>query len=236
METSLHRELKSLYAVGDAGIEVKLGAFRIDVVTAEQLIEIQHGSLAAIRNKVASLLAGHRVLVVKPIITTKHIVFRQTRDGKVVRRRQSPKRGTLLDIFHELIYFRQVFPREGLAIEVLLVDIEEDRYPGHGRRRRWRRNDHQVADQRLLAVQERHRLESTADLRRLVDKGLPTPFHTGHLATALGIDRWFAQRIAYCLRESGAAHAVGKLRGAILYQWACELPAEVKPRKRRRAA
>ena len=49
METSLHRQLKEKYASGDAAQEVTWGDYRIDVVSEDQLIEIQHGSLAAIR-------------------------------------------------------------------------------------------------------------------------------------------------------------------------------------------
>ena len=47
---------------------------------------------------------------------------------------------------------------------------------------------------------------------------LPQPFHTGHLAEGLGVERWIAQRMAYCLRETGAIQSVGKLRGAWLYE------------------
>ena len=49
METSLHRDLKALYARDDAQFEVSLGNFRIDAVSGGRLVEIQHGSLAAIR-------------------------------------------------------------------------------------------------------------------------------------------------------------------------------------------
>ena len=63
METSLHRQLKQQYACDTATQEVKVGAFRIDVVNPDCLVEIQHGSLAAIRDKTARLLADHRVLV-----------------------------------------------------------------------------------------------------------------------------------------------------------------------------
>lgn len=224
METSLHRELKALYATDDAQCEVKLGPYRIDVVTPDGLIEIQHGSLAAIRRKAATLLTGHQLTIVKPIVAVKRLVVRSRKGGKIARRRASPKRGSLLDVFHELVYFRQVFPREGLRLEILLVEIEEERYPGHGRRRRWRGNDYVVADQRLIAIHERHQLVTLSDLRGLVDSRLPTPFDTGQLATSLRVDRWFAQRVAYCLRETGAAQVVGKQRGALLYDWACDPP------------
>ena len=47
---------------------------------------------------------------------------------------------------------------------------------------------------------------------------LPQPFHTGHLAEGLGCDRYLAQRIAYCLRKTGAARTVGKQGNSILYR------------------
>jgi len=34
------------------------------------------------------------------------------------------------------------------------------------------------------------------------------------------IDRWIAQRIAYCLRKMGAVEQVGKQGNALLYQFA----------------
>ena len=67
METSLHRELKLLYAGQQARFEVPVDGYRVDAISRGRLIEIQHGSLAAIRDKVQCLLAEHRVCVVKPL-------------------------------------------------------------------------------------------------------------------------------------------------------------------------
>ncbi len=139
METSLHRQLKDHYAESGAEQEVKLGPYRIDVVNSDVLVEIQHGSLASIRDKVARLLKQHRVLVVKPIVARKRIVRLQNAGGRVVSRRWSPKRGKPLDLFDELVYFTRVFPHANLTLEVPLVEVEERRFPGHGRRR-WRRD------------------------------------------------------------------------------------------------
>jgi hypothetical protein len=217
METSLHRQLKQLYAERGAHVEVPLDSYRIDVICDGELIEIQHGSLAAIRRKVLDLLRSHRVLVVKPIIRRKRLVKRQTRGGKVVGSRMSPKRGTVIDLFDELIYFTRVFPHRNLVLDVPLVDVEEWRHPGHGGRRRWRRTDHQVEDQRLLAVHSVHRFRTPGDLLQLVPHDLPDPFHTGHLAAAMDVPRSMAQRIAYCLRHMGAVSEVGKKGNARLY-------------------
>jgi hypothetical protein len=128
--------------------------------------------------------------------------------------------GKELDLFHELVYFTRVFPHPNLTIELPLVDIEEWRYPGHGRRRRWkwRATDFQVEDQRLAEIHATHRFRTAADLLRLIPVGLPQPFHTGELATALGVQRWIAQRIAYCLHKTGAAVDRGKTGNARLYE------------------
>ncbi len=218
METSLHRDLKARYAGQDAQSEVALDGFRIDAVSRGGLVEIQLGSLAAIRDKVRALLQAHRVIVVKPIVARKLLVRRASKDGPIVSRRMSPKCGGVLDVFDELVHFTKVFPHARLTLEILLVDIEEWRYPGHGRRRRWRASDFQIEDQKLIAIQSTHRLRRALDLLGLVGCTLPRPFHTGHLAEILHQKRWLAQRIAYCLRQTGAVHEVGKEGNARLYE------------------
>jgi hypothetical protein len=222
METSLHKQLKALYAGDDGQQEVVCDGFRIDAVRGGELIEIQHGSLAAIRENIRRLLAAHRVRIVKPIIANKLLVKLDRAGGTEVSRRRSPKRGVLLDIFDELVYFTRVFPHERLTLEVALVDIEERRCPGRGKRRRRRREgqEYRVEDQLLLTVASRHVFASNADLLRLLPRRLPKQFHTALLAERLKAPRWTAQRIAYCLREMGAVQVVGKTGNAILYSHA----------------
>ena len=218
METSLHRDLKTIYAGEHAQTEVRFGRYRIDVVDGERLIEIQHGSLAAIRRKILDLLATHQVHIVKPIILRKTLVKRRRANGRVAERRLSPKRGSLIDLFEELVYFRSVYPHPRLTIEAVLVEIEEWRLPGHGRRRRWRRNDHIVEDQKLLSIHEAQRIATAADLELLLPGPLPKVFDTKELATHYGLPRHIAQRIAYCMREMGSIVQVGKRRNSLIYE------------------
>jgi len=220
METSLHRELKEHYARDAGRTEVVVDRYRIDAVVDDELIEIQHGPLSAIRDKVRKLLAGHRVRVVKPIIARKLLVKRTAKGQPVRSRRRSPKRGQLLDVFDDLVYFTRVFPHRRLTLEVVLVEIEEWRYPGHGRRRYRRDADHQVEDQKLVEIAAVHRLKTSADLRKLVPaEALPDVFHTGHLAAALQVQRYTAGRIAYCFRQVGATRQVGKQGNTLLYEF-----------------
>jgi hypothetical protein len=218
MEYSLHRQLKEHYARRGARFEVPVGRYRIDVVNGRKLVEIQHGSLAAIRDKVRALVADHDLLIVKPLICRKRIIGLSGPGGRIVSQRWSPKRGRFVDLFHELLYFTRAFPHSRLTIEVPLVEIEELRYPGHGRRRRWRRNDFQVEDQRLMLLMDCRRLQVSADLWRLLPNRIRATFDTGQLAQSAGVPRWIAQRIAYCLRETGAVDIVGKRGNAWLYR------------------
>lgn len=220
METSLHRDLKTLYADQDAQFEVSLDGYRIDVISDGRLVEIQHGALTAIRDKVKDLLKKHEVVVVKPIVAKKTLVKLASKDGPIISRRLSPKRGTFFDLFDDLIHFTRVFPHKRLTLEVPLVEIEEWRYPGHGRRRRWSKNDYEIEDQKLVAVHETYHLKTAADLVRLIERPMPQPFHTGHLAESLQVRRWVAQRIAYCFRQTGAVREVGKQGNTRLYEFA----------------
>src|SRR5438876_634303 len=75
-----------------------------------------------------------------------------------------------------------------------------------------------VEDQRLLAVTGVHQFQAAADLLSLLPADLPDPFHSGHVADGLGIRRWIAQRIVYCLRQTGAAETCGKSGNTLLYK------------------
>lgn len=221
MEFTLHQQLKHQYAGRRGKVEVIVGDYRIDAVRGKELIEIQYGSLAAIRRKIDALLTdGHRVRVVKPLVAHKTIIRQEQPDGPVISRRRSPKRGQLVDVFEELVYVARLLPHRQLTVDVPLVRVEEWRLPPK-KTRRWRRRraKFRVHDVRLLEIEQILSLRAPTDLLELVDMSqLPSPFHTGDLAEAIGRSRWEAQRAAYCLRESGAAQVVGKQRNTLMYK------------------
>ena len=72
-------------------------------------------------------------------------------------------------------------------------------------------------ERRLLGVLERHVIATPSDLWSLISWELPEPFQTIHLARVLSRPRWFAQKVAYCLRESGASTVIGKAGNALVY-------------------
>lgn len=218
METTLHRQLKSLYAADPEQKEVALGRYRIDAIDdAGRLVEVQCAGLGAIRSKIGKLVRSHDVVVIKPVVATRLLVKRNRKRGRIVSQRRSPSRGRLVDVFEELVHFVTVFPHDRLALEVAVVDIEEHRLPPRSKRRFHRR--YRVEDRVLLAVNERITLQRPADLGRLLPTGFPQgSFTTSELAEQNEIPRWLAQKAAYCLRKTGAAAVVGKKGNAIVYE------------------
>ena len=234
MEFSLHRQLKEAYCSPTDEIEVPLGNYRIDVVTDSALVEIQSSSLSAIRNKIKQLLKKHTVTVVKPIIGRKWIMKQDGRGGKLLSKRLSPKKGNALSVFDELVYFTKVFPHPRLTLETPVVSVEEFRYPGHGRRR-WRRDkDFRIEDLRLVSIDQSLTLRDTDDLLQMlpIDQ-LPVEFGTAELAEQLDVHRLVAQKIAYCLRETGAVKWVGKQGNALRYRLK-KCPRKIKSRCKER--
>jgi hypothetical protein len=216
MEMGLHRALKALYgSAPGARLEVHLDGFRIDVVDETgRLVEIQSGALGPLRGKLARLLPSHQVRVVKPVILEKRVVRRARIEGPDCSARRSPKCGTIVDVFEDLVGLAQLFPHRNLTIEVVGVSIDEIRIP------RRRRPGYQVADRRLRAVHDRRLLRIASDLWELLpdEYDWTEPFTTAEIARRTNRPLWIAQRIAYCLRLTGASMMTGKRRHHILYR------------------
>ena len=215
METSLHRSLKDRYASGENDRrEVRVGTFRIDAIDqAGRLVEIQSGALGPLCGKLERLLPEHRLRVVKPVVLSRRLVQTSGRGGPVISVRRSPKRGALVDVFDDLVGLVRVFPHGNLDIEILGVTIDEVRIA------RRRRPGYAIVDRRLGEIQETATLARSGDLWTLLPAACNDrePFTTSELARRLERPVWFAQRVAYCLRKTGAARVAGKTGNRLIY-------------------
>ena len=234
METTLHRQLKEIYAPDEVDREVSVDGFRIDGMVGSQLVEIQYGSLGAIRDKIRKLVVNHRVLIVKPLAARKYLATRTRKNGKVSSSRYSPKRESFYDFFLDFVHFVNVFPHKNLTIELLLTEQEEWRVAKKAKR--WRGKNYRVEDRRLSSVGESRELQTIDDLigflpSVLRDSKKIQTFTTADLAQEADIPRWLAQKMAYCLRKTGAATVEGKQGNAIVYK-----VKRSRARRRRKAA
>lgn len=213
-EKPLHAALKRWYAEEHDRIEEPVDGFVIDLVRDDLLIEIQTRGFASMKRKLAALLDGHAVRVVHPIPVDKWIV-KLGDGGEILSRRRSPKHGTPVDLFGELVSFPEHLAHAGFSVEVLLVNEEElRRFDGT---KAWRRRGWVVEERRLLEVVDRVTVDSPAAAAALLPRGLPPEFTTADLADALGRPRRLAQQMTYCLRHLDVIEMVGKDGNAIVY-------------------
>jgi hypothetical protein len=230
-EQSLHAALKRWYAQPGDELEAPVDGYVIDLLRQGLLIEVQTSGFSTIKHKLLDLVQRHPLRLVHPITRHKWIV-RQSGDGrKVLGRRKSPKRGELVDVFGELVSFPGLVRCPNFALELLLVQEEEvRRKDGKGS---WRRRGWSIHDRRLLAVEERVSLSFPEGYQALIPPDLPFPFTSRDLSEALGLGRRLAGQMAYCLREMGVLHVVGKRGNAYLYEAAprdrCCSPHRIAP-------
>lgn len=214
-EQPLHAALKHWYARPGDVLEAALDGYIVDLLRGHHIIEIQTGSFAAIRQKMRTLCQHYRVTLVYPVAYERWIVkLPTTAHGQPVRRK-APRRQRMDQLFQELVSFPDLLQCPNFSIEIACIQAEEvRRYDRrHGRRRRgW-----VMVERRLLGVLKRHVIATPSDLWSLISWELPEPFQTLQLARVLNRPRWFAQKVAYCLRESGASTVIGKVGNALVY-------------------
>jgi len=214
-EYSLHSEIKNWYMVSGDELEVKVEGFIIDIVRGKLLIEIQTGNFSVVKKKLIKLLLNNQVRLVYPIAKLKWIVH-ISRSGNFVRRRKSPKKGKLIDLFYELVHTPSLIKDRNFSIEVLLIEEEELRCnDGRGS---WRRRGVSVKDRKLLKVFDRIVFEDSRDFQAFLPKELDGYFTNKVLALKRGISIKLAQKITYCLRKMGAISIAGKKGNELLFQ------------------
>ena len=183
-------------------------------------IEIQTKNFYAIRQKIFKLVKNHSLRVVYPIPRVKWIVKVAPKSGRVLGRRRSPRRGQIIDLFDELLTIPELINHKNFSLEVLMVDEEEIRCDdGKGS---WRRKGVSIRDRKLLGVVEQVSFTKREDFLKLLPAALARPFTTKSLALSLGIPRYRARRITYCLRKMGALQVVGKEKNALVFDEALD--------------
>lgn len=211
-EGSLHAALKAHWRRPGDRLEVEIDGYVVDIARADELVEIQTGSFAALGPKLDALLGSHRMTVVHPIAST--IVLE--RPGMADRR--SPRRGHLHHVLDELVSVPTLLDHPHFSLEVVMV--EERRLKVHDPTLRRRRGGWRTVDRRLEAIVACHRFDLPTDLLAFVPAGLPPEFGTADLAAAATYGRDTAQKLAYCLRSLGLLVVVGRGRDGYRYRLA----------------
>ena len=215
-ERSLHRALKARYAGADGATEQSVDGFVVDVVAGGRVIEIHTGSFGRLRHKLARLAERHPVTLVYPVARDRHIVKTAADPDTPAKRRKSPRRGSVYDVFHALAGIPAMLAHPNITLDVVMTVEDEVRAPDG--RTGWRRRGWKRLDRRLLDVVEICTITSMADLFDLLDADLPEPFTTMDLAAAMKSTRRLGQLAAYCFREAGVTEICGKNGNTRVYR------------------
>lgn len=214
-EKALHAALKAWCLQPGDQTEVPVHGYIIDIVRGDLLIEIQTRNFSAIKAKLLTLTAQYPVRLIYPIAQQKWIVKQPTHGhGKLIRRK-SPKRGTLFQMFEELVSFPELLISPNFSLHI--VSIQEEEVRRHDTRRGWRRKGWITHERRLLHVMEEHFFANPKDMEFLIPTNLPDTFTTADLANALNTSRRSARKIAYCLDRMNLFTRIGKRGNAIVY-------------------
>ena len=165
--------------------------------------------------QIVDIQNNNQVRLVYPIAKIKWIAH-VSMSGELVRRRKSPKKGKVADLFYELVHAPRLVKDSNFSFEVLLIEEEEIRCnDGRGS---WRRRGASVKDRKLLQVFDRIVFENQQDFLKFLPQELDEHFTNKVLAQKLGITVRLAQKITYCLRRMGAISVAGKRRNELLFQ------------------
>lgn len=178
----------------------------------DRIIEIHTGGFGPIKRKLSILLDVHSVTLVHPVACERWIVKLPSTTMGPEARRKSPKRGRIEDVFEKLVSIPDL-----LAHQRFELAIQEEEVRAFDRRRGKQRQGWVVVERRLLQILNRLVIKKPADLLKMIPGELPERFSTSDIAEALGRPRWLAQKVAYCLRESGAVSVAGKDGNSIIY-------------------
>ena len=214
-ESSLHKSLKFSYCDSEK-TEISVDGYVCDGQSdSGELIEVQTGSFGPLKDKIKDLSKKKKVRIVYPVILTKYIETYNT-DKELLRKRKSPQKGSIWDLFDALIYAPDLCRSPRVTIELVLLDIVEKRVDdGKGT---WRRKGITIEDRIPVSWHK------SVTLKKLNDYCLFIPFDENQCFTAkdlalnAGIPVHLSQKCLYVLYKVGFVERVGKEKNAHVYK------------------
>lgn len=213
---SLHIALKDRYTQPGDQQEAPLDGYWIDVRRSDYLVEIQTTNFSAIRQKLIQLSHTYPIRLVYPIAQEKWIRYLPDERHPQGRRRKSPRRGYLPDLFWELVYLPDMMRNPNFSLEVLLIHEEEIRQDdGRGS---WRRGGARIVDRKLLKVCASFLFHGPESLLTILPDDLEETFTNRQLAEVLRIKPKLAGKITYSLFRLNLLESTGKAGRARLWR------------------
>ncbi len=201
-ESSLHHTLKILYQeLYEGEIEVKKDGYVYDIITKKgNIIEIQTKNLSKLLPKIlATIKNGRNIKLVHPIVISK-IIETKDKNGNIISKRKSSKKGCIYDIFNELTGIYSVLLNPKFSLEIVEIQMTEERelqekpVQSQNKKRRFRQNWLKT-NKRLENIINTRRFSNAYDYISLLPE-LPKEFCASDLKNTLEKNKDIPKRIS----------------------------------------
>ena len=223
-ETSLHRELKAIYAQKHKGnTEIEIENYICDIVCSDEnstIIEIQTSNLSKLTSKIEKLTKFHKVKLIYPLATTTYLQ-RQDETGKILSKRKSPKKKNIYSIFGELFSLYKLFDNKNFSLTILFCEIciekivFDNLVQTPNKTRRFRKN-WLIKDKKLISINDEIVLKTKKDLQDLIPKEIPENFSSKDLRKTEIKNE--ANKMIWVLRKANLIEQVDKKGNLIIYK------------------
>ncbi len=217
-ERSLHAQIKKFYWESGDRFEAKVDGKIVDILKGNgEVIEVQTRGIGKIQAKALALSrSGHSVRIVYPLAVEREIRRLDPATDELVSIRRSPKRGTMYELFAELVHAPGLIAAKNITIDVLLVKTAETRKnDGTGS---WRRRGDRTIDSELVEVRGSRSFRTASQWLSFIPRQLSPPWSSMALASALGIPTERARQLLYCFAKAGLVSEVGRRGRTKLYE------------------
>ncbi len=126
-DTSCHEvKLDTQDSFDENGNKIKKRRFVADILKDNNIYEIQTGSLAPLRDKIAWILENtdYNITVIHPVAESKWVNVLNSKND-IEKRYRSPKKGRIYDILPELYFFGEFVPSPRFALVLLMMEAEQ---------------------------------------------------------------------------------------------------------------
>ena len=182
-EKPLHATLKWWLDENPDHHEITLPCGKVaDLFDGERVTEIQTANFTALRKKLEVLLPLYPVTVVHPIPRRKYLSWIDPDTGEATPPRKSPKVGNFAQAGRQLIYILPLLGHPHLRVQLLLMDVEEQRL-ADGWGNDGKRGSHRAV-MLPLEMGETLTLATPADYAALIPDSLPAAFTAAQFGKA----------------------------------------------------
>jgi hypothetical protein len=126
-EKDIHKSIKFLIDSDENNHEKKIGKFHVDVLNKNGIFEVQTRSFYKLKEKIVELSKDNYFTIVFPISRIKTIIVINSNSGELIRKRKSPKKGSIYDFLLELYTIRDLVDIENLRYRIIIIDSIEYR-------------------------------------------------------------------------------------------------------------